>query len=128
MLLILLAYRYPENSFKLGKSKVTFVPSMKTVSILDGGEFNKKVNPENFVRFELKPTILFRYGTRVVELLELSNFSERTFRAAIELIRELSVKKVVVPFVKDVKKRSAFFFFYKMKEVASERGVKILRS
>jgi hypothetical protein len=68
----------------------------KKITLIDHGCFNKKQSPEKYVSFELRPYLMKKYGTRIIETIHLKNPSARSFMAVKELAAMTTIENVLV--------------------------------
>ena len=106
----------PDNSF------FTKAHAQGGIIFIDDGFFNSKMSVDKAVEFELKSTLIKKYGTVRIQELVLRRPGLRSFAGALEMCKHFSVKRVTVPFFKQKLSKKGWFYFFTLKRVLKNNG------
>lgn len=92
-----------------------------TIVLHDEGAFNTKVNPENYVNFELKSYLAKTYGTVTISKLILDKMSMRSMRAAHAICSTLTVTSVTLKKGTRTITKPTWRLYYKLKDILGNK-------
>lgn len=127
MIIILKIFAPVTKSYSFEKKLFINHNNKGKLNITDNGYFNKQMNVENFIEFELKPFLISKYGTTKVNCLTLKKFSIRSFKATIQCCKLLNLQKVVLPYFNQKFNKKTFANFFSMKRLLSKNHIKFRR-
>lgn len=91
--------------------KIDVIHREHGITMIDRGFFGRKHNPHKAVCFELKPLLAKKYGSTKINHLIISQVSIRSLQGALACCQEMPVKKITLPFFKELDKRGWKLFF-----------------